>query len=123
MEPQRIELEVDCPPDQAFRLWAVDTSLWWPPSESGSGEPGVVVVFESRVGGRVFERTPAGIEHDWGEVTAWEPPRRLAWRTGAGEAEATFEPGEAGGTRLTLVAAGERDWEAVLELYRDACAD
>lgn len=51
----------------------------------GSGHdlrPGLVVTFESHPGGRIDERTPDGAEHDWGEVLAWEPPRRLAylWR-------------------------------------------
>ena len=40
---------------------------------------GFSVVFEEGVGGRIFERTPAGVEHDWGRVTAWDPPSRLAY--------------------------------------------
>ena len=43
------------------------------------------------VGGRIYERTPTGDEHDWGKVTAWEPPPRLAylWHIGRDRAEAT----------------------------------
>lgn len=144
MEPLRIEFTVACPPDEAFRLWAVDTSLWWPPARSVSGESGLRVEFEPRVGGRIFERSPGGIEHDWGEVVAWEPPRRVScrWHPGAGRAEATdvevtfARDYDGGGTRVTIVQAGwerlgggarerreraERAWAAVLESYREAC--
>jgi hypothetical protein len=38
-----------------------------------------VVTFEPRPDGRIYERTPDGTEHDWGEVLAWEPPNRLAY--------------------------------------------
>jgi uncharacterized protein YndB with AHSA1/START domain len=43
------------------------------------------------VGGRIFERTRAGDELEWGEVTAWDPPRRLAylWHLRSDRADAT----------------------------------
>ena len=61
-----------------------------------SGDPEEVVL-ESGAGGRIYERTAAGERHEWGEVTVWEPPRRLAylWHIGrardtATEVEITF---------------------------------
>lgn len=44
-----------------------------------SHERGIQVVFEERVGGRIFERTPSGAEYEWGRMTIWEPPFRLAY--------------------------------------------
>jgi hypothetical protein len=34
---------------------------------------------EGHVGGLIVERTPSGSVHEWGEVTLWEPPRRLGY--------------------------------------------
>jgi len=45
-----------------------------------SGERGLEIVFEPRVGRRIFERTADGREFEWGEITAWEPPARLGYR-------------------------------------------
>ena len=78
-EPIELRFEVACSPGHAFDTWANRTSMWWPPSHSMSSAPGLVVTFESRPGGRIFERTPDGVEHDWGEILAWEPPRRLVY--------------------------------------------
>jgi hypothetical protein len=78
IEPIEIQFEVACSPWHAFDTWANKTSLWWPPSHSMTSAPGLVVTFESRPGGRIYERTPDGAEHDWGEVLAWgaaAPPR------------------------------------------------
>jgi uncharacterized protein YndB with AHSA1/START domain len=76
--------------------------------------PGLVVTFEPRPGGRIFERTPAGVEHDWGEVLAWEPPGRLAylWHLGTDRGRATeVDISFAGDTAATTVTIVHRGWE------------
>ncbi len=78
-EPLELAFEVACRPATAFSMWTTRASMWWPADHSVSGESGLEVVFEERVGGRIFERTPSGAEHQWGRVTAWEPPSRLAY--------------------------------------------
>ena len=37
------------------------------------------VVFEPFPGGRIYEKAADGSEHDWGQVTLWEPPHRLEY--------------------------------------------
>jgi uncharacterized protein YndB with AHSA1/START domain len=141
MEPIEIEFTVACSPEHAFDVWANKTSMWWPKSHSMSGDPDIIVTFEPRVGGRIFERTPGGVEHDWGEVVAWEPPHRLAYqwhiafdRSDATDVEIAFHP-HAGTTRVRIVHSGwerlgsnapeRRDrnlggWGGLLPHYRDA---
>ena len=70
------------------------------------------MVFEPRAGGRIYERGPDGAEHEWGEVTAWEPPRRLAYlwhiygeRAEATDVEVTFAAA-AEGTAVRIVHGG-----------------
>jgi uncharacterized protein YndB with AHSA1/START domain len=116
-EPLRITVEVGCPPERAFELWTAHTSTWWPASHTVSARPGLEVIIEPGVGGRIFERTPDGDEHDWGQVTDWEPPRRLAYlwhlrqdRADATEVEITFSDEGDGGTRLSIV---HRGWDAL----------
>ena len=104
-----------------------------------SAEPGITVAFEPRPGGRIYERTPGGVEHDWGEVLADEPPHLLVYlwhprfdRADATEVEVTFAPVE-DSTAVTIVhrgwerlgAAGperrernRRGWAGVIERYR-----
>jgi uncharacterized protein YndB with AHSA1/START domain len=112
-EPLVHEFEVACPVEHAFEMWAVRTSLWWPPSHSVSGAP-EAVAFEPRAGGRVFERAPDGEEHEWGQVVVWEPPRRLVYtwhlrqdRADATEVEIVFTASADG----TVVRIEHRGWE------------
>jgi hypothetical protein len=91
IEPIRLAFNVRCPADHAFAVWTSKTAGWWPADHTMSGEPGVDIVIERRVGGRIFERTTAGTEHEWGEVLLWEPPTRLSylWHIGASRSDAT----------------------------------
>jgi hypothetical protein len=91
LDPIRMSFDVDCPVEHAFNVWTAKTSSWWPVAHTMSAEPGLEVVFEGRVGGRIFERTTAGVEMEWGHITVWEPPRRLGylWRIATEESNAT----------------------------------
>jgi uncharacterized protein YndB with AHSA1/START domain len=113
--PLELSFTVACSPAHAFATWAERTSAWWPHGHSVSKDPRLSVTFEPRRGGRVFERTGAGDEHDWGEVLAWEPPHRLAYlwhlaqdRSDATEVDIAFAGAAGGGTRVTIV---HRGWE------------
>ncbi len=91
MEPLTFSFEVACSQKKAFELWTNQIKIWWPTDHTVSGRKDVTVILESGVGGRIFERTPEGEEHDWGEVTAWEPPQRLSylWHIGSDRSDAT----------------------------------
>jgi uncharacterized protein YndB with AHSA1/START domain len=117
IDPLRITFDVACAPERAFELWTARTGAWWPASHTVSARPGVEVVIEPGVGGRIFERAPDGEEHDWGEVTGWDPPRRISYlwhlrqdRADATEVEITFAADEGAGTRLSIV---HRGWDAL----------
>ena len=114
IEPLRLAFEVDCTPDHAFMVWTERIGQWWPADHTATGEPNLQVILEGRPGGRIFERTKAGEEHDWGEVTLWEPPHRFVYtwhlkrsREDATEVEIRFVP-HATSTRVEIE---HRGWE------------
>jgi uncharacterized protein YndB with AHSA1/START domain len=115
IEPLELGFDVECSVEHAFATFAERFALWWPRSHSVTQADGLEVVFEPRAGGRIYERTPGGEEHDWGEVLACEPPSRLVYlwhlrfdRSDATEVEVTFA---AAGPALTHVRITHRGWE------------
>jgi uncharacterized protein YndB with AHSA1/START domain len=145
IDPIRLQFDVDCTVAHAFAIWTARTSAWWPASHSVSTEPGLRVVFEPRVGGRIYERTTVGVEHDWGRITVWDPPHRLVyqWHLRADAADATevaitFQPRDGertlvqiehrGWERLGAKAAARRErnlagWDSLLPHYVEATTD
>jgi uncharacterized protein YndB with AHSA1/START domain/uncharacterized protein YciI len=110
MTPLRREILVAASRETAFTLFTAHIGAWWPQSDfsvyGGLGS----VAFE---GDRVVERHGAD-ESVWAEVTAWNPPERLAlsWHPGNDPSKATdvhisFTE-VAAGTRVVLEHSG---WE------------
>jgi uncharacterized protein YndB with AHSA1/START domain len=114
-EPLTLSFDVACSVGHAFDVWTSRIGTWWPPDHTVTGRSDVDVVLQSGVGGRIYERTPDGVEHDWGEVTVWEPPTQLSyrWHLARDRAEATdveirFLPRGDGATRVEIE---HRGWE------------
>ena len=83
--PLRMSFEVACSPEHAFRVWTTGIGTWWPTDHTVSGDSDLDIVLEAGVGGRIYERTRDGTEHDWGEMTMWEPPVLLGYRWHLGQ--------------------------------------
>jgi hypothetical protein len=142
--PLKISFDVACSVEHAFTVWTSEIGAWWPADHTVTGRPDLVVVLQSGVGGRIYERTAAGVEHDWGEVTVWKPPTEVAYlwhlrrdRSDATEVTVQFRPRDDGTTRVhiehrgweRLGSAGDEwraqnqaGWESLLPHYHDAIA-
>lgn len=99
MDPLVVDFEVNAPVEHAFATWTQQIRRWWPTDHTITRDPGAEIVFEPRVGGRILERGPDGVEHQWGEVTAWDPPSTVSYlwhiffdRSEATEVTVSFTP-------------------------------
>jgi Activator of Hsp90 ATPase homolog 1-like protein len=71
------EYRLDSSPAHAFATYAERIGEWWDPRYSANADTLETVAIEPRVGGRVYARHSDIGEHDWGEVTVWEPGAHL----------------------------------------------
>ena len=85
-EPIRQSVHVDCPVEEAFRLFTESFTEWWPGDESEQG---------------AVKR---------GSVTVWDPPGRIefTWAHEGSQAVSAEFSEEDGGTRVTLL---HHDWQ------------
>ena len=113
--PLRMSFDVDCSAEHAFAVWTSGIGTWWPADHTVTGQADADVVMQGGAGGRIYERTSDGAEHDWGEVTVWSPPTRLVYlwhlrrdRSDATEVEIRFVAADPGTTRIEIE---HRGWE------------
>jgi len=125
-QPLRFSVEVGCPVAHAFTVWTAGIGTWWPADHTVTGSPDLRVFLEGRAGGRIYERTVDGTEHDWGEVTVWEPPSRLdyLWFLRADRSDATdvgirFVPVGQDATRVEITHSGWERLGARGDAWRD----
>lgn len=111
--PVRQSVHVDCPIEDAFRLFTQELDQWWPLTSHSIGEDeSDTCAIQPWTGGRIYERTRSGQEHDWGTVLVWDPPTRVefTWHPGRrGDPGQTVDVefhAEADGTRVTLIHTG-----------------
>jgi uncharacterized protein YndB with AHSA1/START domain len=124
VEPVRKSVRVARPVADAFRLFVEGIASWWPAEvhsraahgQYGNGVTAERVVFEPKVGGRLYEITSEGAEGLWADVVTFEEPHRfvLAWKPNdrpepPTEVEVRFEP-DGDGTRVSLE---HRGWEGL----------
>jgi uncharacterized protein YndB with AHSA1/START domain len=129
IEPIRRSIRGRCSVEHAFQVFTEGMSDWWPlethsraVDEQREGLTATGVEVERHVGGHIWELLSNGERLPWGEIVAWEPPRRLlvAWRPNANpfpptELEITFAA-EAGAARVTLE---HRGWERLVQAEGD----
>lgn len=137
--PIRRTVVVRWDPATAFARFTAGFGEWWPRSVLSIGGDKVRdIVFECRDGGLIVEELKDGRRFQWGRVTAFDPPHRVAfnWHPSQNEDQAqlveiTFLP-DTEGTRVELVSSGwerlgtrgrrerrgyDLGWQAVLGVY------
>jgi uncharacterized protein YndB with AHSA1/START domain len=114
-----VSVQISAPIDIAFSAFTAEIDLWWRRGLPYRVATAGVLRFEPGVGGRLYESIRSESETrevETGRITAWEPPRRLAfeWRAvnfapdERTTVEVTFES-HSGGTMVTLRHSGWRD--------------
>ena len=123
--PIKRSVSVSWDQQTSFRRFTAEFGNWWPSrSHSVGGERVRKIVFETQVGGCIYEEHNDGRRFQWGQVVTWEPPRlvKFTWHpsrdsTTAQEVEIKFVA-EEGGTRVELTSTGWERWGRGARLAR-----
>ena len=114
-QPVTKSITVKATAERAFDVFTAGIDTWWPREHHIGKSPMKRCVIETRLGGRCYCEQEDGTDSDWGQVIAWEPPRRfvMAWQINSAwqyepdlakcsevEVRFTAEPG--GSTRVDL---------------------
>jgi uncharacterized protein YndB with AHSA1/START domain len=111
----RKSITVKASAERAFQVFTEGFDTWWPRQHHIGKSPMTKAVIEGFPGGRCYNEQEDGTDCPWGEIVAWEPPRRfvMAWKINlqwqyetdpakASEVEVSFTPEPDGSTRVDL---------------------
>jgi uncharacterized protein YndB with AHSA1/START domain len=73
----RKKIVVEAPIERAFKVFTEDFGAFKPPEHNILGVELAETVFETRVGGHVYDRGVDGSECRWARVLVYEPPARV----------------------------------------------
>jgi uncharacterized protein YndB with AHSA1/START domain len=109
---KRVTVEV--PVAEAFRVFTEKPMDWTPPGHMFLKDATLIAI-EPGVGGRFYERNPAGAEAVHGVITEWAPPDRLVmtWRVGENW-QPIFDDEKASFITLSFIETGPSTTEVVL---------
>ena len=116
VEPITHAYALECGAGEAFRTYTERIGEWWDPRYTANAETFESVTIEPHVGGRVYaSHTDVGAD-DWGEVTVWEPGRKVVHTftlaqdpEHPSEVAVEFEPRADGGCELRFAHGGWSD--------------
>ena len=79
--PVKQSIVVEAPIERAFKVFTEDFGSFKPREHNLLAVPIAETVFETRVGGNIYDRGIDGSECRWARVLAFEPPHRvlLSW--------------------------------------------
>lgn len=72
-------IAVDAPIEQAFTVFTEGMQTWWPTEHHILQAELKEMVFETRVGGHIYDIGTDGSECHWSRVLAYEPPTRVVF--------------------------------------------
>jgi uncharacterized protein YndB with AHSA1/START domain len=77
----RTAVTVEAPIERAFAVFTDEIGTWWDPDHHILDGELAAMVFETREGGRIFDRGVDGAECAWARVLAFERPHRfvISW--------------------------------------------
>jgi uncharacterized protein YndB with AHSA1/START domain len=107
---------VDAPIDRAFSVFTEQIGSWWNADHHILEGELAEMVFETRVGGHVYDRGVDGSECRWATVLAYEPPRRfvISWNINL-QWKLELDPARASEVEVRFLAEGENRTRVELE--------
>jgi uncharacterized protein YndB with AHSA1/START domain len=121
----RATVVVDAPIERAFSVFTQGMGTWWPSTHHILQGELAEMVFEPRVGGKIYDRATDGSETRWARVLAYDPPNRVvfSWDI-SNQFQIEPDPEKTSQVEVTFTADGPGRTNVVLEHSRlDAHGD